>query len=174
MDTFVQKVCAMLSATPQRWLTLTATLPEELLARPPAPGEWSALDCLQHLIDTERWVFPVRIRSFLAGQDLMDFDPDAQERDGSVRLPVQLAAEFAQLRQQSLGVLTTVETTDLPRTLTHSAYGRVTLGEMLNEWPAHDLNHTVQAERSLMQSFIAGCGPWRETFRDHDVAAGRA
>jgi hypothetical protein len=173
MDAFVLKVHAVLSATPHRWLVLAATLPEDLLALPPAPREWSVLDCLQHLIDTERWVFPVRIRSFLAGQDLKDFDPDAQEHDGSVRQPVQLAAEFAQLRQQNLCLLATVESTDLQRTVTHSALGRVSLGDMLNEWVAHDLNHTLQAERSLMQPFIAGCGAWRETFRDHDVAAGR-
>lgn len=32
------------------------------------------------------------------------------------------------------------------------------------KWPAHDLNHTIQAERSLMQPFIRGCGPWRKYF----------
>jgi hypothetical protein len=36
---------------------------------------------------------------------------------------------------------------------------------------AHDLNHTVQAERALMQPFIAGSGPWRTAgvFADHDL-----
>ena len=41
---------------------------------------------------------------------------------------------------------------------------------MLNEWAAHDLMHTVQAERSLMQPFIERCGAWREFFSDHDAA----
>jgi hypothetical protein len=31
--------------------------------------------------------------------------------------------------------------------------------------------HTVQAERALMQPFVAGSGPWRGYFADHDVAA---
>ncbi len=39
--------------------------------------------------------------------------------------------------------------------------GTVTLAELLQTWAAHDLNHTVQAERALMQPFMLGCGTWR-------------
>jgi hypothetical protein len=67
---------AVLTTTPARWLTLTETLPAELLDRPPAVGEWSALACLQHLVDTERLVFPARVNYLLAGQDFPAFDPD--------------------------------------------------------------------------------------------------
>ena len=31
--------------------------------------------------------------------------------------------------------------------------------------------HTVQAERALMQPFVAGSGKWRAYFADHDVEA---
>jgi hypothetical protein len=47
--------------------------------------------------------------------------------------------------------------------------GTVTLRQMLNEWAAHDLMHTVQAERALMQPFIDACGPWQRSFLDHWV-----
>jgi hypothetical protein len=30
---------------------------------------------------------------------------------------------------------------------------------MIHEWAAHDLMHTIQGERALMQPFIADCGP---------------
>jgi hypothetical protein len=43
---------------------------------------------------------------------------------------------------------------------------------MLNEWAAHDLMHTVQAERAIMQPFIAGSGAWKVYFSDH-IASGR-
>jgi hypothetical protein len=43
----------------------------------------------------------------------------------------------------------------------------VSLSELLHEWAGHDLMHTVQAERALMQPFIQGCGPWQPYFRDH-------
>ncbi|MGW8250602.1 MAG: hypothetical protein ACWGO1_08165, partial [Anaerolineales bacterium] len=58
---------------------------------------------------------------------------------------------------------------DLERRSRHMELGTVSLGDMLNEWPAHDLNHTVQAERALMQPFIQSCGPWQEYFTDHMV-----
>ena len=59
----------------------------------------------------------------------------------------------------------------LERTAVHADLGQVTLDEMLHEWVGHDLGHTVQAERALMQPFIAGSGPWRSFFEDHDVEA---
>ena len=48
---------------------------------------------------------------------------------------------------------------DFNRTAEHSELGTVTLGQLLHEWAAHDLNHTIQAERAVMQLFIEGCGP---------------
>jgi hypothetical protein len=62
---------------------------------------------------------------------------------------------------------------DLPRTAMHPERGEVSLGELLHEWGAHDLMHTVQAERALLQPFIEGCGPWRPYFADH-VAKGKS
>ena len=47
------------------------------------------------------------------------------------------------------------------------AVSSITLAELLHEWAGHDLMHTVQAERALMQPFIAGCGPWQPYFADH-------
>jgi hypothetical protein len=32
---------------------------------------------------------------------------------------------------------------------------------------SHDLNHTVQAERALIQPFVGGSGPWQAYFADH-------
>jgi predicted aconitase len=125
---------------------------------------------LRHLVDTERLAFPVRVRAFLAGQDIPAFDPDTQGSEDTGQTPAQLAAAFARYRAGSLALLEQVTPADLARTARHSELGEVTLGQMLHEWAGHDLMHTVQAERSLMQPFIAGSGPWRAYFRDHDVA----
>ncbi len=51
----------------------------------------------------------------------------------------------------------------------HAELGMVSLGDMVHEWAAHDLNHTVQAERAIMQPFILGSGPWRVYFQDYLV-----
>ena len=160
MDNVLGHAYAVLSATAARWQSLTETPPVELLTRTPATDEWSATECLQHLVDTEKRVFPVRIKSLLAGQDFQAFDPKTQGAKPS-STPAELAAEFARLRAINLKTLKTVTTSDLARTARHRELGLVTLGELIHEWAGHDLMHTVQAERALLQPFIAGCGPWR-------------
>jgi hypothetical protein len=123
---------------------------------------------LQHLIDTERGVFPARVAAILAGQDFPAFNPDSQGSKPS-QSPVELAAEFACLREQGLAMFKKVTPADLGRQARHSELGIVSLSELLHEWAGHDLMHTVQAERALRQPFIQGCGPWQRYFTDHFV-----
>jgi hypothetical protein len=172
MDDILGAVRSVLVTTPTHWQALAASLPDEALRRDPAPGEWSALACLGHLTDGERWVFPARVEAFRAGRDFAAFDPDAQGTPLD-QLPsvAELAAEFARLRAESLALLATLTEADLGRTARHSELGTVTLGQLLHEWAAHDLMHTMQAESALMQPFIAGLGPWYEYFQHHDATA---
>jgi hypothetical protein len=163
---------SVLKTTPARWSHLAEELPASLLVRPPLEGQWSAVECLQHLVDTERQVFPVRVRYLLAGQDFPAYDPDSQGNRPDARLtPVDLAGEFARLRQGSLALLLDVRPKDLERRGRHQELGIVSLSELLHEWAAHDLMHTVQAERAIMQPFIQGSGPWEIYFRDHIAMA---
>ena len=158
---------AVLRGTPARWLELTQTLPDELLKQSPAANEWSAVECLQHLVDAERSVFPVRIKHFLAGEDFPAFDPDRQGTKSAMGTSAELANDFDQLRQASLILFAQLMPADLTRRVRHKELGPVTLSELLHEWAAHDLMHTVQAERALMQPFIKQCGPWHSYFTDH-------
>jgi hypothetical protein len=169
MESILSLVRSVLTATPGHWQSLGEKLPVELLAQAPATGEWSALQCLQHLIDTER-VFSFRLQCLREGKDFPAFDPDQQGTKPSQQASLpQLAAEFARLRAESLQALSRIEPGDLGRKARHQELGIVTMGEMLHEWAAHDLNHTVQAERAMMQPFIRGCGPWQKYFSDHLV-----
>ncbi len=167
MDSILNLAKQVLTITPARWLEMTHTLPPELLSRPPAPGEWSAVQCLEHLIETERDVFPVRIRAYLAGLDFPSFDPET--RPPSPQSPLALAGEFSRLRIEALELLAPLTDADLGRTARHSKLGIVSLSETMHTWAAHDLNHTVQAERAIMQPFIRGSGPFRFRFVDHEV-----
>jgi hypothetical protein len=161
-------VRAVLATTPERWLNLTAALPAELLERPPSAGEWSAVGCLHHLVDTERLVFPARVQYLLAGRDFPAFNPDSEGSQAqSDQSPLALAQTFVELRSQSLRQLDQLTAADLDRRARHAELGPVTLREMLHEWAGHDLMHTVQAEQALLQPFIAGCGPWQRYFSDH-------
>jgi hypothetical protein len=150
-----------------RWQDLAQNVPGDLLSKPAAEGEWSAVQCLQHLLDTEA-VFAMRIKAFLAGQDFPGFNPNTQSGQPSNNF-AEMAANFAASRLQNLELLGTLTVEDLPRKARHSELGVVTLEELLHEWAAHDLMHTVQGERALMQPFIQGSGPWISFFADHDI-----
>lgn len=73
--------------------------------------------------------------------------------------PLEPATAFARLRDESLKLLAGLRPEDLARKARHQEPGIVSLEEMLNEWAGHDLMHTVQAERALMQPFISYPGP---------------
>ncbi len=122
-DSLLLQVQGILSVTPARWQHLAETLPEGLLTRQPLPGEWSARECLQHLLDTERFVFPVRVRAILAGQDFPAFDPEKEGSDYSKQTTLQLAEEFAKQRAGSLKLLEQVTAKDLACTGRHSELG---------------------------------------------------
>jgi len=172
MENILMWLTPVLTTTPKRWMNLIEALPIDLLAQPPAPKEWSALECLQHLLDAEQHVFPTRVKAILAGKDFPAFDPDSQGTLVGAVTPtsaLEKVAEFARLRTETLSLLATVTPPDLQRTARHAELGIVTMSMLLHEWAAHDLMHTVQAERAMMQPFIAGCGPWLEYFTDHVV-----
>src|SRR5258707_2345495 len=105
MDNLFPAAHAVLAATPPRWHQLAHNIPADIFARPAAPGQWSALNCLQHIIDAERFVFPLRVRAFRAGRDFDAFDPDSQ---GTVsrtdKSALELVTEFATLRAASLSL----------------------------------------------------------------------
>jgi hypothetical protein len=168
MDKILESMRALITITPERWINMTRALPEELLTLPAAEGEWSAAECLKHLVDSEK-VFQFRVRAFLDGRDFPNFDPDSDGSRPGAQTPLALAEEFARLRRESLLMLGKLSPVDLEYRARHAELGMVTLSEMLHNWAGHDLNHTVQAERALMQPFIQGCGPWKRYFTDHII-----
>jgi hypothetical protein len=162
----LEAIRGVLRTTPARWLALTAQLPPAILERAPAFGEWSAVACLRHLIDLETRVFPPRLRALLAGQDFPAPGPPSPITGA---MPADLAAIFAQHRTANLDLLAGVQPADLDRAIQHPQLGPVTVRNVVYEWAAHDLMHTVQAERAVLQPFLPGTGPWRHFFEDHDL-----
>lgn len=168
MNDILTHLRAVLVTTPQRWLSLTESFSDEMLRRRPLPGEWSALECLLHLIDLDRSVFPQRVRAILAGENFPAFFPDEEGSKLSDEVsPLALAQQFAELRANNLHLLDEIAPDDLERTAIHAELGKVTLSNLLHEWGGHDLMHLVQAEQALMQPFIDGCGAWDVYFTAH-------
>jgi hypothetical protein len=167
MEKMLSWVKAVLAVTPETWRRWARDLPAELLSSSPAPGQWSTLECLEHLIDVER-LYQFRLGCLLKGQDFPAFDPDRQGKAAD-RPATELAEEFAERRTGTLKALAPIGVGDFARTARHQELGPVTLGQLLHAWAGHDLNHTVQAERAMMQPFIRGCGAWHKYFSDHQA-----
>jgi hypothetical protein len=169
MSDVLTQVLSMLRTSVDRWAAIARVDPE-LLARQPEPGEWSAIQALQHVVDTELAIFDARVAAIRAGAAFRAFDPDAEGHiDRITSTAGELVEQLRPMRAQSLASLEVLVPADLERTGTHAELGPVTLAELLNEWAAHDTMHIVQAERALMQAFIPASGPWRSYFADHDV-----
>ncbi len=160
---------SIISITPARWFSLVQSIPEELLTVQPSPNEWSALECLQHLVDVEQISYPVRIKALLEEQPFTGFNP----ADQPLKPPptIALADEFDRLRQHNLMLFNGITEADLDKQALHAEYGMVAMRQFLHHWAGHDLNHLVQAERALMQPFIKGCGAWVVNYDDHIVKA---
>ena len=122
----------------------------------PEPGEWSANECVGHLIEAERRGFAGRIRAIVASgpggsvpaipPDLEAWDPPAvaAARRDHLRDAADLAAEFASLRGDGIALVRSLDTADLAREGLHPEVGLLRVDELLGEWVHHDRNHIRQ------------------------------
>lgn len=161
----------VLASTAPRWQALVETVPAELLERKPTPTEWSAAECLEHLLHSERDIFGVRMRHLLEGRpELVAYDPDAPREADPERSSQERIAAFKAARDENLKMLDQCTDQDLQRTSHHPEYGPTTLAMILNTWTSHDLDHTIQAETALMQPFIPQSGHWQWEFAAKEIA----
>jgi DinB superfamily len=118
----------------------------------PEAGEWSASECVGHLLEAERRGFAGRIRQILAADPaggpakLVAWDPPAiaEARRDHLRPGTELAAEFATLRAESVALVRTLRPEDLRRFGIHPDVGPLRVDELLGEWVHHDRNHIRQ------------------------------
>jgi hypothetical protein len=118
----------------------------------PEPGEWSANECVGHLIEAERRGFAGRIRQILATDrpdipaDLERWDPPAvaEARRDHLRLGAELAAEFAASRADGVALVRSLRKADMDRIGVHPDVGPLRVDEVLGEWVHHDRNHIRQ------------------------------
>lgn len=171
MIEFARDVAAILRIDLERWRAI-ASLGRNTIVRRPQPGEWSALECLIHAADTEP-LFEQRIQAILNGeQTIPAFDPATESTPvDSVTDTADVVARLAEQRTRNETILEIITEADLDKGSRHLRLGPVTLRQLLNQFPAHDLMHLVQAERAMMQTYIPQAGPWRSYFADHDVEA---
>jgi DinB superfamily len=118
----------------------------------PEPGEWSANECVGHLIEAEKRGFAGRIARILAADrpnippDLEAWDPPAvaEARRDHLRDGAELAAEFEALRAGGVRLVRRLGPVDMARVGIHPDVGPLRVDELLGEWVHHDRNHIRQ------------------------------
>jgi len=160
----------VLRRTPSVVRTLLADLPPQWIEQTEGPGTWSPFDVVGHLIHGERTDWMPRVEHLLThgeSKPFMAFDRYAQFEDSKGKTLAQLLDMFMALRADSLRRLSALELdeVDFDRPGLHPELGRVTLGQLLATWVAHDLDHIVQVARVMGRQYTRDVGPWSQYLR---------
>ena len=144
----VAQVAAFLRAARNHITTELTALGDDWAGWRPAPGEWSANECLGHIIEAERRGFAGRIRRILATDGVAERGWDqiavAAARHDDERTVVEILAEFESGRADAIALVDGLTPADLDRFAVHDRVGRVTVANLLHEWVFHDRNHIRQ------------------------------
>ena len=156
----------LLRRTPPALRALLTDLPDPWLKGTEGPDTWSPFDVVGHLIDGEETDWIPRARIILARGENPAFEPFDRfahlRRNRETPLSV-LLDRFTVLRAENLAALEAFGLTpaDLALEGVHPELGRVTLGELLATWVAHDLGHIGQVVRVMAKQYGTAVGPWR-------------
>jgi hypothetical protein len=142
---------AVAEAEPGRWRNLIDRAGAHLRTRPDS-GDWSALDCLSHMADSEL-ITSTRYRFVLAESNpvLASFDQDAwmalvghSHDDPSVLLEY-----FTALRRANVALWRRTSIADRSRIGIHSERGPESYGLLFKLQAGHGRLHLAQAEAAL-------------------------
>ena len=119
----------------------------------PASGAWSILEVINHLADEEVDDFRTRLRLTLGEGDREwpPIDPEgwARDRKYNERDLGESLARFAAARAESVAWLRSLKDPDWSRFREHPRAGRLTAGDLMASWAAHDALHLRQIARRL-------------------------
>lgn len=166
MEFELKQARAILQRTPAVLDAMLRGLPVEWTAAEAGVAEWAPFDVLGHLIHGEETDWIPRARIILTDGESRAFDVFdryAQFDASAGKSLDELLDTFARLRADNLAVLDEWQLTpeQLQKTGRHPELGRVTLGQLLATWTAHDLNHLEQISRVMCRRYTSAVGPWR-------------
>ena len=170
MDFDLTTAVPILERTPAVLRDLLGEVPDEWTRGSEGSDTWTVREVLAHLIHGENddWVPRVRhLMEWGIEKPFTSFDRTfgfAERREQPVR---ELLEEFARCRRESLDSLTGLGLTraDFAREGRHPEFGRVTLGQHLATWVAHDLTHVSQIVRLMASQYRDAVGPWAKYLR---------
>lgn len=170
MNFSLSKTLEILENTPEVISHLVKGLSEEWTHKNEGPETWSVYDVIGHLIHTDNTNWMVRINIILSDdtdKNFPPFDRFAQFENSKGKTLQQLLEEFKSIRLEKLKEFKNINFTkdDLNKTGIHSAFGEVTLAQLIATWAVHDLNHISQITRVLAFQYKNNAGPWNEYLR---------
>ena len=143
---------AVQTETPAALARLIASVPQEKLNRPPAPGKWSSAVIVAHLAEAEialSWRY--RQIAEKEGAALSGYDQNLWYRLGDYdsREVQESLAQFRLLREANLRMFGRLTPDDWLRSGIHAERGRLTMKDLVAQAAGHDLSHLQQVERAV-------------------------
>ena len=155
----------MLEQTPIIIEKILLDVPESTLTWKPSSQRWSVSEVLAHLAEVDG-VFRERTKK-MASENSPSIDSYDQNvayaagkysgQPGRERLK-----QFCHERDRSLSMLRYLPEGALGRAGLHSAIGKITISDLLNEWAFHDLGHIKQiSELYRAAAYYPRMGPFK-------------
>jgi hypothetical protein len=142
------RVAAFLRAARAHIVTELSAMTDDVAQWRPTPDEWSANECVGHIIEADRRGFAGRIRRILVEDGVAEAGWDqravAAERRDHERSVAMILDEFVAGRDAGIALVEGLGPGDLDRVAIHAAVGRLTVTNLLHEWVFHDRNHIRQ------------------------------
>src|SRR5262245_8699370 len=156
----LNEAISILSRTPATLNQLLRGLPAPWSNNNEGAETWSPYDVVGHLIHGEHTDWIPRVRIILEHGEAKPFEPFdrfAQFEQSKGKSLDELLGEFESLRRTNIERLKDMNVTpeQLKLTGTHPQLGRVTLGELLATWVAHDLSHVAQITRVMCRQYTS-------------------
>jgi hypothetical protein len=159
-----------LEATPEILRGLLTSVTEEQTAWKPAPDRWSIAEVLEHMSHVEGHGFRLRAERIVKEEvpALEVYDQEALSAEGqySGRNVEDSFDHFEEQREENVAWLTSLPARTISRTGQHQELGKITLGQLLNEWAFHDLGHIRQiAEIVRALVYFPQIGPFQKYYK---------
>ena len=150
----VKDVFERLAGSPRMLFELCSGASPERMARPMAPGKWSPLQVIAHLVGCDREALLPRIEKMLTEEHpfLARYNQDLwmkQYGDVYNRKAVSLLDEFARLREKSMVLLFDLGLDSWHRTGQHEEMGKITIYDLALYFVEHDEHHRHQIAGAL-------------------------
>ena len=160
---------AVLEQTPIIIEKIVWSANDEQLHWKPAADRWSISEVLAHLAEVEVVGFRERVQMMMEknNPELPAYDQNAAYAAGkySGSKARENLKKFCHERDRTLSAFRYVPISVLGRSGQHSSIGRVTIGQLMNEWAFHDLGHIRQiAELFRSRAFFPAIGPFQQFY----------